>query len=219
MQTERLGWKVKKKRILVIVSAVLAIVILTAVGFRIWLPYADFGFSREIGEAERALRLQVVQTAQGWLGSKEGSDGHKEILHIYNTHTPLAQGYAVQEDDSWCATFGSTVAIQCGLTKIIPTECSCERQIGLFRDMGDWEEKDDYVPLPGDYIFYTLKNPSMGDSTAWSDHVGIVVGTWNGFIKVIEGNNANTVKYRILPVDDPRIRGFGLPDYQTETAS
>lgn len=205
----------KRKKILWIVAViVLATAILAIASFRIWLPYANFGFSREVSEEEKDLRLQVVQTAQGWLGSKEGTDNHKEILRIYNTHRPLAQGYEVRDDDSWCATFGSTVAIQCGLTNIIPTECSCERQINLFRDMGCWEEKDDYIPLPGDYIYYTLKNPSMGDSTAWSDHVGIVVGTWHGFIKVIEGNNGGSVKYRVIPVDDPRIRGFALPDYE-----
>ena len=205
----------KRKKILWIVAAiVLATAILAIAGFRIWLPYANYGFVREVSEEEKELRLQVIQTAQGWLGSKEGTDNHKEILRIYNTHRPLAQGYEVRDDDSWCATFGSTVAIQCGLTNIIPTECSCERQINLFRDMGCWEEKDDYIPLPGDYIFYTLKNPSMDDSTAWSDHVGIVVGTWHGFIKVIEGNNGGTVKYRVIPVDDPRIRGFALPDYE-----
>ena len=205
----------KRKKILWIVAViVLATAILAIAGFRIWLPYANYGFVREVSEEEKELRLQVIQTAQGWLGSKEGTDNHKEILRIYNTHRPLAQGYEVRDDDSWCATFGSTVAIQCGLTNIIPTECSCERQINLFRDIGCWEEKDDYIPLPGDYIYYTLKNPSMGDSTAWSDHVGIVVGTWHGFIKVIEGNNGGTVKYRVIPVDDPRIRGFALPDYE-----
>ena len=205
----------KRKKILWIVAViVLATAILAISGFRIWLPYANFGFSREVSKEEKELRLQVIQTAQGWLGSKEGTDNHKEILRIYNTHRPLTQGYEVRDDDSWCATFGSTVAIQCGLTNIIPTECSCERQINLFRDMGCWEEKDDYIPLPGDYIYYTLKNPSMGDSTAWSDHVGIVVGTWHGFIKVIEGNNEGSVKYRVIPVDDPRIRGFALPDYE-----
>ena len=192
---------------------VLLIIILAVVGYRIWLPYANFGFAREASEQEKELRMKIVQTAQCWLGSAEGSDNHKKILRIYNTYRPLAQGYEVQDDDSWCAAFGSTVAIQCRLTNIIPTECSCERQINLFRDMGCWEEKDDYVPLPGDYIFYTLKNPSMGDSTAWSDHVGIVVGTWHGYIKVIEGNYGGVVKYRVIPVDDPRIRGFGLPDY------
>lgn len=205
----------KRKKILWVVAAiVLATAILAIAGFRIWLPYANFGFPREVSEEEKELRLQVIQTAQGWLGSKEGTDNHKAILRIYNTHRPLAQGYEVRDDDSWCATFGSTVAIQCGLTNIIPTECSCERQINLFRDMGCWEEKDDYIPLPGDYIYYTLKNPSMDDSTAWSDHVGIVVGTWHGFIKVIEGNNGGSVKYRVVPVDDPRIRGFALPDYE-----
>jgi hypothetical protein len=176
-----------------------------------WDPW---GFYWKVSPEETALRMQVVQTAESYLGCKEEDGSHEKIIDLYNSQDPLPVGYAVQYTDSWCATFGSTVAIQCGLTNIIPTECSCERQINLFRDMGCWEEKDDYIPLPGDYIFYTLKNPSMDDSTAWSDHVGIVVGTWHGFIKVIEGNNGGTVKYRVIPVDDPRIRGFALPDYE-----
>lgn len=203
----------KRKKIWIITIMILTAVFAAVVGFGIWLQNAQFGFDREVGDREMELRQQVVHTAQAWLASEEGSDAHKEILAIYNTHEPLAQGYAVQENDSWCAAFGSAVAIQCDLTHIIPKECSCERQIGLFRELGCWQEEDDYVPLPGDYIYYSFKHPSLGDCTAWSDHVGIVVGTWNGFIKVIEGNYDNTVKYRVIPINDSRIRGFGLPDY------
>lgn len=176
-------------------------------------PEEDFGFARDVSAQEQALRLQVVQTAEQYLGIKGGSEKHKALLDIYNTHTPLAQGYSVKESDKWCATFVSAIAISCELTDIIPTECGCQRQIGLFDALDCWEESDSYIPLPGDIIYYCTGNKTAGDCTDWSDHVGIVVGTGQRSIKVIEGNYNNAVRYRIIPFDDSSIRGFGLPDY------
>jgi hypothetical protein len=179
---------------------------------------AVFGFAREIPEAEQAVRLQVVKTAEEWLGCKEVDESFKPIIDLYNDHKPLAMDYAVKYTDQWCATFGSTVAIQCGFTDIIPTECGCQRQIGLFEKLDCWQEDDAYIPLPGDYIYYALSNKDEAN-TAWSDHVGIVVGTWNDYIKVIEGNNLESVRYRIIKVDNVVIRGYGVPDYASVTDS
>ena len=177
---------------------------------------AEFGFARDVTEAEQAIRLQVVESAEKWLGCKESDDSFKPIIDIYNAHEPLAVNYIVKYTDQWCATFGSTVAIECGLTDIIPTECGCQRQITLFEELGCWQEDDGYTPLPGDYIFYALGNKES-ENTAWSDHVGIVVGTWNEYIKVIEGNNVAAVRYRFIKIDDVKIRGYGLPDYASKT--
>lgn len=178
-----------------------------------FVPKADFGFARELSQAEQDLRLQIVEAAEGWLGAAEGFEDHALILEVYNTYEPLAQGYLVTSDDNWCDTFASAMAIQCSLTNIIPTECSCERHIGLFDAMDHWEETDTYLPLPGDYIFYNWDVRTLGDNTGWSDHVGIVAGTWGPFIKVIEGNKDDCVSIRYILRWDPRIRGYGLPDY------
>ena len=172
-----------------------------------------WGFYRKISQEEAALRMELVQTAETYLGTQEGDDGHQKILDIYNTHEPLAVGYVVQETDDWCATFVSAMAISCGLTDIIPTECGCQRQIGLFQELGTWEENDAAVPLPGDIIYYDWDSRSLGDCTGWADHVGIVVGTKWPFIKVIEGNKDDAVDYRIVLINDIHIRGYGRPDY------
>ena len=91
-----------------------------------------------------------------------------------------------------------------------------QRQIGLFDDLGCWEERDDYMPLPGDIIFYCTGNKLFGDCIGWSDHVGIVVGTRFGWIQVIEGNVNDTVTYRYIMVNDPSIRGFGIPNFSSK---
>lgn len=173
-------------------------------------------FARDVGTEEQQLRIALVTAAEDWLGCKESDGSHRPIIDIYNSHVPLARDYAVTYSDAWCSAFVSTVAIQCDLTDIIPTECGCDCHIDLFMELGCWEEDDDHVPLPGDYIFYHWDCGDSGDCTHWSDHVGIVTGTIGRYIFVIEGNRNNDVSYRVLPVDDPSIRGYGLPDYTSK---
>ena len=172
-----------------------------------------WGYARAVPSSEEAIRSQVVDTAVAWYGSKEIDGTHRPIIDVYNSHLPLARGYEVQYNDEWCSTFASAVAVQCGLTEIIPTECGCQRHIELFMEQRAWVEDDNYLPLPGDYIFYHWGCKSLEDCTHWSDHVGIVVGTWKQWIKVIEGNKDNAVGYRWLRTGDPCIRGYGTPDY------
>ena len=177
------------------------------------LPYLPYGFSREIPEAEQHLRLQVVAAAEQRLGTLEGSEAHRQIIDLYNSHEPLAQNYTVTYEDNWCAAFASAMFIENGLTDIFPTECGCQRQIGLFLELGRWEESDNYLPLPGDVIYYAWDEFTLGDCTGWADHVGIVAGTWGPFIQVIEGNKDDSVAYRYILRGDFSIRGYGLPEY------
>lgn len=179
--------------------------------------FDPWGFYWKVSPDEAALRMELVTTAQEYLGYQERDGSHTEILDIYNSHEPLAMGYAVQTTDSWCAAFVSAMGIRCNMTEIIPTECSCERQIGLFQSIGRWIESDDYLPLPGDLIYYDWNMKKLGDSTGWSDHVGIVVGTKWPFMKVIEGNKDDSVSYRIIPLSHIHIRGFAVPDYHSLT--
>ncbi len=172
-----------------------------------------WGFYYSVSREEAALRSQVVAAAQAHLGKNEADGTHRSVIDLYNAHKPLAEDYAVAYTDSWCAVFVSAVAIELGLTRIIPTECSCQRQIALFEDLGRWEESDGYIPLPGDIIYYDWNEKALGDCTGWSDHVGIVVGVKWPFIKVIEGNKDDSVSYRILCINHIHIRGYGLPDY------
>lgn len=175
--------------------------------------YDPWSFYWKVSEEETALRMRFVQTAERYLGCKESDGSHEAIIDLYNAHEPLAMDYVVQYDDSWCSTFVSAVAIECALTAIIPTECGCQRHIGLFQSLGCWEEHDNAIPLPGDLIFYDWDQEDRGECSGWSDHVGIVVGTKWPFVKVIEGNKDDSVTYRIVLLGDRHIRGYGKPDY------
>ena len=168
---------------------------------------------------EQEARAKVVSIAQSYIGCKESDGSHKKIIDLYNSHKPLARGYAVKYTDAWCSTFASAVAIAAGLTGIIPTECGCEKHIALFKALGSWQENDAYVPAPGDYIFYDWNDSGVGDCTGAADHVGIVEKVSGQTITVIEGNYSNAVKRRTLAVNGRYIRGYGVPKYGSGTAS
>lgn len=164
-------------------------------------------------------RSKIVGQAKHWLGRKEADGSHKEIIDVYNGHLPLARGYKVAYTDAWCATFVSACAIKCGYTEIIPTECSCEKMIALFKNKGRWVENDTYIPSAGDIAFYDWQDNGVGDNMGHSDHVGIVERVSGNTIVIIEGNYSNSVKRRTLKVNGKYIRGYGIPEYDTEETS
>lgn len=181
----------------------------------LWIFYsnATWGFARKISPDEAEKRLSLVRSAESWLGCSEADGTHEPVIDLYNSQEVLPMDYKVLYTDSWCATFVTAAAMKAGLTDIIPPECGCQRQIGLFQELGQWQEQDTYIPLPGDIIYYAWDEEPFGDCTGWADHVGIVVGTCWPFVKVIEGNKDDRVDYRIVSIWNPTIRGYGLPEY------
>ena len=159
----------------------------------------------------------IVKQAKAWLGKKESNGTHKEIIDIYNAHTPRARGYKVKYTDAWCSTFASAVAIKCGYTAIIPTECGCQKHIELFKSIGCWVEDDSYYPSSGDFIFYDWEDSGKGDNNGYANHVGIVEEVNGNTITVIEGNYSNSVKRRSIKVNAKYIRGYGIPKYDGDT--
>lgn len=160
----------------------------------------------------------ILDIARGWIGRKESNGTHKEIIDVYNNHKPLARGYKVKYTDSWCATFVSACAIKANYTDIIPLECSCNKMIEKFKNMGRWTEDDGHVPHLGDVIFYDWQDNGKGDDRGSSEHVGYVEKVENGKITVIEGNKSDSVSRRVLNVNGRYIRGFGCPAYNNTTA-
>ena len=159
---------------------------------------------------------KVVAQAQSWLGCKESDGTHKAIIDVYNSHKPLARGYAVKYVDDWCATFVSAVAIKLGYTSIIPTECGCGKMIDLFKKIGSWDENDARIPKPGDIIFYDWEDDGKGDNTGSPNHVGIVEKVSGSTIILIEGNKHDAVERREIKINDKYIRGYGVPKYDAE---
>ena len=165
---------------------------------------------------ELELRMQYVNAATGYYGCKENDGSHKPIIDLYNSYTPHPRGYRMTYDAPWCAAFASAMAVKCGFTDIIPVECSCSKQIELFKKLARWVENDAYVPSPGDLVYYDWDDNGVGDNTGDPEHVGIVTAVNGSVITVIEGNKNNAVDYRKLTVNGRYIRGYGVPYYASK---
>lgn len=150
----------------------------------------------------------VLNQARAWIGCKESDGSHKQIIDVYNAHTPLARGYKVKYTDSWCAVFVSAVAIKANATDVIPLECGAEQMVKLFKSMGAWQEDNNYVPKPGDVIFY-----DWDGKDTWSDHVGFVESVSGNNITAIEGNKSDAVGRRTIAIGNSAIRGYGVINY------
>lgn len=162
------------------------------------------------------LNINTALCAARWLGTKEGSPEHHEILKIYNGIRPLPRGYAVTQKDAWCAAFASAAAVMAGAGERYPLECSCSRMIEGAKAMGIWVENDGYVPRIGDWVLYNWQAVPAGDDSGAPDHVGVVIGLEAGQILAVEGNYDNGVKLRRFPVNWEKLRGFICPKGEDE---
>ena len=160
--------------------------------------------------------LNVALCAARWLGTKEGSREHREILAVYNAIRPLPRGYAVRETDPWCAAFASVAAVMAGAGDRYPLECSCSKIIEGAKKRSIWQERDDHLPAIGDWVLYDWQSQPDGENSGQPDHVGVVIGIENGEILAVEGNFDNAVKLRRFPVDWEKLRGFVCPVWEEE---
>ena len=171
------------------------------------------------GDDIMGSRQAMIAKMQSWIGKNEVDGSFREIIDIYNSHTPRARGYKLQYSDEWCAGTVSAAAIATGNTNAVPLEVSCHYMIEGAKAKGIWVENDAYVPQGGDIILYDWQDSGIGDNTGNPDHVGVVEYTSGGIIHVIEGNNGEKVARRELSVNGRYIRGFIVPKYSNNTAS
>ena len=162
---------------------------------------------------EAKLRHIIVSIAIQYLGWAEVNGQDDLLIDKYNDIRPKG-GYKMNHRDAWCAAFVSVVKHEAGYDALIPTECSCQNMIELFKKMGRYQEDGTITPKEGDIIFYNWDDATQPND-GWSDHVGIVVSVTGKNIRAIEGNASDKVKYRDMPIGWGYIRGYGLPDYSS----
>lgn len=160
-------------------------------------------------------RNRVVALMESWIGKNK----KQHIIDTYNTwYLNTKRKIAMQTNWPWCACTWSVIAIELGLTNVMPVEISCGELIKLAKEMGIWVENDGYIPAPGDGILYDWDDDGKGDNTSWPDHIGTVlyVNKASGYFVVGEGNYNNAIKKRTVSINGRYIRGFIAPKYVDE---
>lgn len=170
--------------------------------------------SNEIqNETKNPTAEDALNVIRGWLGLRSSDGSHKKIVDIYNSYSPLAQGYRLSYTDSWCDATISAIFITLGATDMIGgTECGVERHIQLFKKKGIWIEDGTITPKAGDIICYNWDDTTQPND-GFADHIGIVETCINGIITTIEGNASGMVRRCQVNVGDGCIRGFARPAY------
>ncbi len=154
----------------------------------------------------------ILCVARAWLGYNEADGSFKEILDVYNSHEPLARGYAIKPTDSWCDAFVSAVAIKAGAVDLIGTEVGCEEHVKIFKSKGIWIEDGAVTPKPGWIVLFNW-DEDIQPNDDYADHIGIVERIDGGIITCIEGNKSDAVSRRMIGLGWGYIRGFAAPKY------
>lgn len=147
----------------------------------------------------------IISTAKKYIGTKEGSQNHHEIIDLYNRGR-YSDAYQMTMNDPWCCAFVVAMFVKCNAGDIIPGYAACDQMISVFKSWGRWKPRSASVNA-GDIIFYDW------DANGSVDHVGIVVQNRFGELSVIEGNKSNSVSYRSVSSSYPQIVGYGVPNY------
>ncbi len=167
-------------------------------------------------------RDEFVEKAKSWIGTKEKSSGHKQIVADYNKGCD--KGRKADINTPWCAMFVGAVAEETGNVLHdaigVPCDCSCgtgaHSLLEKAKAAGIWIERDDYCPIIGDVIIYDWKDNGKGEDTTGHDHTGIVTAAGSSSFTVTEGNKNDAVGTRNVKVNARYIRGFITPRFADE---
>lgn len=169
-------------------------------------------YDKKGGNTMGRTAQDVLNVMRSWIGYSEANGKHKQIIDLYNSHKPLARGYAVKYSDEWCDTTVSAAAIKAGVVDLIGTECGCEQHVKIFQSMGIWMEDGTITPIPGDIILYNWDDATQPND-GYSDHIGYVESVSGRTITLIEGNKGEAVARREIPAGWGYIRGYARPKY------
>lgn len=149
---------------------------------------------------------KIIDIAASQVGYHEGRSGG--YWNNHQKYSPAIPGLEWSQNQSWCATFVSWLAMKAGFADLYPRTASCDVAGKWFKDRHRWSE----YPAVGAQVFY-------GSSSDLS-HTGLVVDFDATHIWTIEGNtNTNGSAqgdgvYRLRhDRSSARIVGYGLPKF------
>lgn len=171
-----------------------------------------YGFTEE--QKNQVNELLSNKYNDLWISLLYGNSSNTAIVNVALQEVGYTHGdkfwkwYGYDERVEWCAVFVSWAANEVGLLNTtIPKFSGVGDGIDWFKSRGQWENKN-YIPRPGDIIFFDWENDGK------ANHVGIVDHVENDMIYTVEGNSTDDgVRQKIYFMNSPVIYGFGVPNY------
>lgn len=164
-------------------------------------------------------RTDIVNIAKSQVGYHEG-DNSSQLSGTFDgnkNYTEYGRWYGMQ--DKWCAMFVSWCANLAGVsTSVIPKHAATTVGLQKFKDWGRAYSRADvaagkYKPKAGDIIYF-----KSSDTSAATNHVGIVINYSGSTVYTIEGNKSNKVTECSYAISNTYIVYICSPNYNS-TAS
>ena len=175
-----------------------------------------YGFNSD--QREQLAELTNPKNARLWNNVLYGySTGNEQIVEVARSQLGYEGGdiywmwYGFNYHPAWCAIFVSWCANECGFIEegVIPKFAGCDNGMAWFKERDQWNDRD-YVPNPGDIIFFDWESDGYTDT---ADHVGIVEKVEGNLVYTIEGNAHDAVKERHYTIGERDILGYGIPQF------
>ncbi|GCD99873.1 LysM peptidoglycan-binding domain-containing protein [Embleya hyalina] len=148
----------------------------------------------------------MIELAATQVGYKEGRDN-------WTKYPPEVPGLGWAQNDAWCQTFISWLAVKTGNTDVVPITASCVTCTNWYKNKGRFYSS----PRVGDLVMF---GPSGGS------HVELVVGVSDSEITTIGGNTSATysatgdgVYRKKHDRSFSRIHGYCRPAYTSGSTS
>jgi CHAP domain-containing protein len=154
---------------------------------------------------------RILDMAAGEVGYHEGrSGGHWDNHEKY---APAVPGLEWAQDQAWCATFVSWLALEAGVPDLYPRTASCLAGVKWFKDRHQWSD----YPAIGAQVFYGVGGGA---------HTGIVVSYDDIYIHTVEGNTnddggaeGDGVYCKTRVRRDDYVYGYGYPAFSVGIVS
>ncbi|MDE6254164.1 MAG: peptidoglycan-binding protein [Lachnospiraceae bacterium] len=159
-------------------------------------------------------KTDIVNIAKSQVGYHEGNNS-SQLSGTSNgdkNYTEYGRWYGMQ--DQWCAMFVSWCANLAGVsTSVIPKHASTVAGLQKFKDWGRAYSRADvaagkYAPKAGDIIYF-----KSSDTSAATNHVGIVINYSDSTVYTIEGNKGNKVTECSYAISNTYIVYICSPNY------
>lgn len=154
-------------------------------------------------------KQKLVAWCNSQVGCREGANNWNQYADRLDKIDNLTWG--PKQNQPWCGEFVLCAFVECfGVDTALKMLCSsrptsiplCSAGAGYFKQAGRWFAN----PQVGDVVFF-LVNGAI-------NHTGIVTSVGMGAITTVEGNSGDMVARNTIPLNSPRVAGFGRPRWE-----
>lgn len=165
--------------------------------------------------AEKDARFAFLKKLAGQKDSRGeiiGGSGYFSEWYIGN----YADHPGWNQYTPWCGCFLSWAAdqLKTSINGNPPRFADVDDGMADFKNSGMWRDRG-ATPIPGDYVFFDWDGRNDPDGGNDPDHVGAVLCVEGNFLYTIEGNSGGRVAVHRYDLNDPRIVGYGVLNWET----